>query len=1270
MTIKTTALCAMFTLSVACSVESVPATAPDILADASVVDGSDVDLAQSEPLFKDLYSLEVGVELLFEIVNDSESDSHLLACDPGEGCFMDQCSGNGDCQSGWCVQHLGESLCSQTCQEECPAGWSCKQVAGSNPDVVYICVSDYANLCRPCAANTECTSTGGAEDACLDYGPDGNFCGGPCGADGSCPWGFSCKDVETVEGTPLLQCVTDSGECPCTGSSVALGLTTPCSVTGYDGICEGKRTCTEEGLGSCDAATPAAEICNGIDDDCDGEIDEPDLVEGNYINLCDDGNPCTEDKCMGGEGCVNGIMDSGPCDDGDPCTVADHCVGGACKGETVECDDENPCTDDACKPAGGCLHNANTLPCDDDNPCTVGDHCLESECSGTPVSCECQSTDDCAALEDGDLCNGTLVCNSSALPFVCVVDPETVVVCPQPEEADAFCLAASCAAGTGECSLVPANDGKLCDQTNTCTYGEICLQGTCADGLAVNCNDGNPCTLDTCEPETGCHNGVIEGSCDDGNSCTKDTCDLDLGCLHEALELLCDDGSACTLDDTCVAGVCVGGPAPACDDGNICTSDSCSHLNGCVHSLNVAPCNDGDVCTINDACQLGQCMGTGNLTCDDSNPCTEDLCHSLNGCQFVPNEATCNDGDSCTVGDHCSLGQCQAGSFALCDDENPCTVDSCSPGQGCISSAIEASCDDGDACTLEDWCEEGECQSGEALSCDDDNPCTVDSCDGETGCQFVPAEGNCDDGSVCTQVDTCLAGGCVGSQQLSCSDENPCVDASCDPTIGCVALPNNDLCDDDTCTVADLCADGECSGVTCGKLGQLCGDNGCVDPACHSLSFDGDDYMEVPGHSWKGELSALTIEAWINTKGIGQAGLSRIVNRHLACGAGALGSSFSLHFEGASFLRLWVCSTASPHLVSVGADVGNTLSDNNWHHVAGTWAADGMARVFVDGKKVAEIQSFGGTVGKGSLPLFLAGVPPYAQHYQGHISSVRISPVVRYTEDFEPAELGVDEQVLNFWPLGEGQGIVAHDIGSTAQHGTVVGASWVEAGPWNTCCVPDCEGKPCGEDGCGGSCGECPPPVQIDAIDPTGGFPDENINGTIAGSGFLAGAVVFFDNEQIPVLSVAETAISILIPDGLEPGLYNVKVTNLNGQFDILESGFTVKLDPTSLGFIWMASQQMWYREVNVSWSEWATAYANLDYAKRANSGDISKLAQGGLFQNGEDGWTTTQCVDQDWGTGGRTWIWWQGSILWANNCYPYPGSKQEGHLIWDWIPQ
>lgn len=758
----------------------------------------------------DLWKVPVDAEVAPEVVSPQ--------CQSGEGCFLDECDGNEACQSGWCVQHLGEGVCSQSCQEECPPGWSCQQVAGTDPDVVYICVSDYANLCRPCHDNDDCSSTGGSEDACLDYGPGGNFCGGPCDSDESCPWGFSCQETTTVQGTTLQQCVNDTGECPCTDSSVALGLTTVCVVANEFGECEGKRACSYGGLAPCDALTPALEVCNGLDDDCNGEVDEPELVEGSYVHLCEDLNECTQDKCVGEPGCINETLDAGACEDGNPCTIADHCVAGSCIGDPVECDDGNPCTDNVCSNSGGCEYVPNSAFCDDGDPCTVGDQCVAGDCAGTAVACDCQKDEDCIDLEDGDLCNGTLVCDTTELPYQCVVDPDTEVLCDEPVGDSAFCLTAYCDAATGQCSAVPHHGGFLCDNGDACTVNDLCEDGDCVAGSLVNCNDGNPCTDDSCAPESGCAHLPNEVLCDDGdpctigdtcsqgscqagvplvcddlNSCTVDACTADSGCSHTPLEGDCDDGNDCTSGDTCAGGKCEPGVLLDCDDGKVCTTDSCSPVGGCLYVLNSAPCDDQDLCTVGDHCHLGDCIGGGVLNCDDGNLCTDDSCNPDTGCKFLANQSLCEDGNPCTQGDGCSGGWCVSGELVDCDDENLCTDDSCDFDLGCTNLANAAPCDDGDLCTDGDKCGQGACQAGPPLACDDQEECTVDGCENPAGCSHADLA----DGTACGPGGAwfCVAGVCTDCQP-SCAGKE-CGSDGCAGTCG--DCPYGEACIDGTC---------------------------------------------------------------------------------------------------------------------------------------------------------------------------------------------------------------------------------------------------------------------------------------------------------------------------------------------------------------------------------------------------------------------------------------------------------------------------------------
>ncbi|HAN31912.1 MAG TPA: hypothetical protein DCQ06_09975, partial [Myxococcales bacterium] len=128
-------------------------------------------------------------------------------------------------------------------------------------------------------------------------------------------------------------------------------------------------------------------------------------------------------------------------------------------------------------------------------------------------------------------------------------------------------------------------------------------------------------------------------------------------------------------------------------------------------------------------CSKGTCTGV-KKSCDDGNPCTKDSCFKVIGCFNSPTEgASCDDGNACTKADACVAGGTCKGSLLSCDDGNACTKDSCDPKKGCVKEALTAPCTDGDACTKGDVCVQGACKTGAVVKCDDNNPCTDDSCD-------------------------------------------------------------------------------------------------------------------------------------------------------------------------------------------------------------------------------------------------------------------------------------------------------------------------------------------------------------------------------------------------------------------------------------------------------------------------------------------------------------------------------------------------------------
>ena len=518
---------------------------------------------------------------------DPKPEPDPYACPGG---FLCPCEGNADCLSGYCVPSPEGLVCNQPCLDECPNGWTCEALLGEGPDIVFFCMPSFPQLCQPCTSSAECQAIGNEDALCVVYGEDsGQFCGNGCVSDQQCPEGYFCSTMVTAEGTPSQQCQLEGAEeCPC--EPAWEGLATPCASSNDAGLCVGSRTCIDGWLTECDAAQPAVEVCDGIDNDCDGLTDE---------DLCDDSVACTVDQCVPDIGCVHEVVDSfcpegtvcknsvcdvsegctlvpltgKACDDGSVCTLEDACNNGDCTGSPLDCNDDNVCTIDSCSALEGCLTTANTAGCDDGNVCTLEDACSNSQCvsSGT------------LACLDGNSCTDDL-----------------------------------CDAAAG-CVFSPNGDG--CNDGNACTLNDTCGGGSCVGGAAKTCNDGNSCTIDSCNPGSGCTFS---------NNSTG-----------------CNDGNACTVNDHCSGGACVGGGSKGCNDGNNCTNDSCSPNSGCVFANNGNGCNDGNACTLSDFCSGGTCKGSGAKNCDDGDSCTADSCSPSFGCQHTTIPGCGYDGGGC-----------------------------------------------------------------------------------------------------------------------------------------------------------------------------------------------------------------------------------------------------------------------------------------------------------------------------------------------------------------------------------------------------------------------------------------------------------------------------------------------------------------------------------------------------------------------------------------------------------------------------------------------
>jgi Stigma-specific protein, Stig1 len=266
------------------------------------------------------------------------------------------------------------------------------------------------------------------------------------------------------------------------------------------------------------------------------------------ILKCDDGNACTDDNYNPQSGECSFIPnDAAPCDDGNLCTLNDACSDGVCRGDALDCNDDDPCTSDSCNPSGiGCVYTVEVdgTPCDDGNLCTQGEECVSGVCGqGTPLSCD-----------DGMFCNGPEGCDPASGCFP-TGDP-----CNGPD-GDGDC-SESCNESGDHCTA-PDPDSAPCDDGNLCTQSEECVSGVCGQGTPLSCDDGMFCNgPEGCDPASGCFPTGDPCNGPDGDGDCSESCnESDDHCTApDPDNAPCDDGNPSTSGDVCTAGACTGIP--------------------------------------------------------------------------------------------------------------------------------------------------------------------------------------------------------------------------------------------------------------------------------------------------------------------------------------------------------------------------------------------------------------------------------------------------------------------------------------------------------------------------------------------------------------------------------------------------------------------------------------------------------------------------------------------------------------------------------------
>ncbi|MBM4780069.1 MAG: hypothetical protein GQE15_20390 [Archangiaceae bacterium] len=310
------------------------------------------------------------------------------------------------------------------------------------------------------------------------------------------------------------------------------------------------------------------------------------------------------------------------------------------------------------------------------------------------------------------------------------------------------------------------NDRRHCGACgNACAAGSVCTAGACTASCATGQTTCSGQCVDTRSSPTNC--GACGRSCGSNEACVMGTCATIGGGSGDA-------GVTCQSPLSVCSGVCFdlrndpghcGNCTTTCATGEYCTGGNCRVL---VVDAGPPPCPTGTM-----GCN-GSCFDQQN----DPRNCG--MC-----------------GRTCNATEYCSAGNCvQFPAMGL--DAGTCIASS-NPCE--IVSATDAGC----VVTLRTCPMPGACQTG-------------GTCNATNGaCEYQNRTGSCDDSNACTTTDVCQNGACVGTAPTTCATPTACFETSvCIPADGgCTATLKAEgaACDDgDACSGTDTCTLGRCLG--------------------------------------------------------------------------------------------------------------------------------------------------------------------------------------------------------------------------------------------------------------------------------------------------------------------------------------------------------------------------------------------------------------------------------------------------------------------------
>ncbi|MEO7329029.1 MAG: MYXO-CTERM sorting domain-containing protein [Minicystis sp.] len=358
---------------------------------------------------------------------------------------------------------------------------------------------------------------------------------------------------------------------------------------------------------------------------------------------------------------------------------------------------------------------------------------------------------------------------------------------------------------------------------SACQAAADCGSGFCVDGVCCNtlCGNGVPNDCQVCSVAAG---AAVDGTCSpvpQGPVCRPSAGVCDLTEVCDGVQLACPPNGFVPAGTECGAST---GP---CDPAEACTGQ----FPLCPANVMLpdgAACNDADACTMADHCMGGACAGAP-VTCANTDQChPSGACNAQTGqCVYpaLPDATPCDDGDACTQMDACQNGSCTGGTPVVCPPPDQCHLaGACNAQTGLCSNPAKPSlspCDDGDACTTGDVCKNGACVAGAPVVCPSATQChDAGTCDPQTGACSAetkkPDGAGCTDGNLCTLDDSCQGGVCVAGAPLECPALDDCHEAgNCSKTTGQCSKPkkpNGSPCPGGTCQTGKCVPDGTGAG--------------------------------------------------------------------------------------------------------------------------------------------------------------------------------------------------------------------------------------------------------------------------------------------------------------------------------------------------------------------------------------------------------------------------------------------------------------------------